>query len=120
MKDKIVKIPMDFNVTKIAKEIYQNFPEASGPSFSCEEWHYGIDEGSTFKFKFLDLEEDKKHTVTLKKAEKGIAIFIEKVVTGKAHFYGLEASNIRELGNWDAEVCEAAMQCAIFGDIIYG
>lgn len=112
---------MKFNVTKIAKEVYQNFPEASaGSCLRCNDWDYGDKEGKPFSFKFVDMETDKTHTVDIKKAEKGVAKLLKLVLTKKLHFHGLDASNINEFGNWDAIVVDACVQCAIFGEVIYG
>jgi len=124
--DKIVELKVPINVTTIAKEVYQNFPEA-GMCLSCINWRYGDTPGKPFMFVFEDLEDEddegnsKLYKVDLEMAEKGIQILMEKILAKDYHFDGIDGlEDLLELGNWDAWVVDAAAQCAIFGEVIYG
>ena len=133
--DLIVNVKVPINVTEIALEVFQNCPEAS-MSLRCIRWCYGFKDNqltgttsltekidpSRFKFVFVDEEADcKKYTVDIKMAENGVAKVIEGVLKGTLNVGGLKTmSDLMELGNWDAEVVDAAIQCAIFGEVIYG
>ena len=122
--DKMVEIKTRINATQIALEVFHNLPECS-VSLSCVSCKYGDKDQSKFEFKFVDLEDDyvnpKKYTVTLPMAEKGVVMVIEQVLAGKLFVGGLETlEDLMDLGNWDAEVVDAAVQCAIFGEVIYG
>ena len=111
----MVSVPM--NVTQIACEVFQNLPEAS-MNLQCTSWKY-----DDFEFKFVDYEDEEagEHVVTLKEAEKGVAMVIDKIMAKKLFVGGIDSiDKLCELGNWDAEVVDACVQCAIFGDVIYG
>jgi len=133
--DNIVSVPIKFNTTYIAMQVFQNFPEAS-QTMDCIDWNYGyVDKKACsgemkpelFSFTFQDQEEEdddgnlKEYTVKIADAEKGVGILIERILAGKLHFFGCKTvEQIMELGNWDACVVDACVQCAIFGDVIYG
>ena len=118
--ENMVPIEVPVNVTHVALEIYQNLPECS-MNLKCLSWNYGDRNPSEFRFEFLDYEEEENYEIDLKKAEKGIKILMEKTLKGEYYFYGCETiEDMSDLGNWDAEVVDAAVQCAIFGEVIYG
>jgi hypothetical protein len=116
-----MNVPVKIEITKLTIDVYQNYPEASW-SFQCTEWQYGNEDSNRpFVFNFYDHGEDKTHTVNLEQAEKGVIKLIELWLQGKYHFCGI--SNINDLldpCNWDAEILDAATQCAIFNEVIYG
>ena len=51
-EDKVITIPFQVNVTKLAKEVYMNFPEAAACYLKCLEFNYGEKKLSEFKFIF--------------------------------------------------------------------
>jgi len=114
MKDIILTVATKFNVTELAKEAYQNFPQAA-INLPCSEYNY-----DKFLFSFYEAEEDKIHEVDLEKASNGVANLIEAWSRGECHFCGIDKlDDFRDTGNWDAIVFDAAMQYAIFNDIVY-
>ena len=134
--DVIKEVIIPVNVTHIAMEIFQNCPEGS-ISMDCVDWNYGYKdpkklEGEMlpelFKFTFDDQEEidddtdePKRYVVDIAKAEKGVTKVIELILAEKLFVGGIRTvEDLMELGNWDAEVVDAAIQCAIFGEVIYG
>jgi hypothetical protein len=124
--DTIFEVKLGFNTTYIAMEVFQNLPEAS-MSLSCTGWKYGDKDPKEFKFTFEDEEEydendkPKRYTVKIADAEKGVAKVIEQILAGKLFVGGLSTmEDLMDLGNWDAEVVDACVQCAIFGEVIYG
>lgn len=139
--DKIHEVKVPINVTEIALEVFQNCPEAS-MSLRCISYDYGFKNNedmtgtksmtekvdpNKFKFVFVDEEDDDKdgnpmkYTVDIKMAEMGVVLVIKQVLAGTLCVGGLKTmSDLLELGNWDAEVVDAAIQCAIFGEVIYG
>lgn len=106
----------DKKVDKLLKEVMENYPEASF-CLRCIKWKY-----DQCKYKFLDEKEDKEYLVTLSLLRKGFEILIGYILKGKYHFEGLDHSNLFDLdgGDWDAIAIDALVQCAIFGDVIYG
>jgi len=124
--DNLTEVKLSFNTTYIALEVFQNLPEAS-INLICTGWKYGDKDPKEFKFDFVDMEYDgepnrsKRYTIDIKKAEKGVAMVIEQILSGKLFVGGLRTVNdLMDLGNWDAEVVDACVQCAIFGEVIYG
>ena len=60
------------------------------------------------------------YTLTQPILEKGLSILVEKILAGELEGLGLNSSNINDAGEWDADCADALVQCAIFGDVIYG
>ena len=122
-------IKSEFDVTDLAKEVFQNMPEYSD-SMACIGYKYGFrdaegNEGDwnpdNFKFKFKDYEDGKVHIIGIEEAEKGVVLVIDLVNAKKLHVGGItDVEALRDPCNWDAEVVDAAVQCAIFGEVIYG
>ena len=102
---------------ELAYDLMCNYPEASsGNCLKCEGWRYkkGI-------FKFYDEEEDKDYTVTTQEvAEKGLPIFINRLLEGKGKGFGIAAEDALDPCSYDAYSTDAVVQCVIFGDVIYG
>lgn len=121
-----VKEAKDFVMTRtipaekmleLAKSIMDNYPEASsGNCLKCEDWKYkqGI-------FEFYDEEEGKKHTVkTIDVANKGLPIFLSKILEGKYPGFGITPDNLLDGGSYDGYAIDGVVQCVIFGEVIYG
>jgi len=117
-----LKIEVEANLTSLAKEVYKNYPEYStGCCMRCTGWQYGDKPDKPFLFTFVDDEEGDTYEVNLKKAEAGVAILLQSWIDKKYHFYGIkELNDLIDPCNWDQEVLDAALQCAVFGKIIYG
>jgi len=99
---------------KLVREAYENFPEAS-MCLVCVKWKY-----DKFEFVFIDQEENKKHTVGLADALRGLDLFFTAVDGGKLPGLGLPAEYKTDTGLWDASAFDALNQFAIFGEVIYG
>lgn len=130
--DEIIEfaVTVPINVTQIALEVFQNCPEAS-ISMPCIKYEYGFkdrvnqigeQDPSLFCFIFTDPEDDDHdYEVTIEMAAKGVSKVIEGVLAGKLHLSGMNSiTDLLDTGNWDAECVDAAIQFAIFGEIIYG
>lgn len=119
-----IEIPEEL-VEWMIKEVMQNMPEASAYAcLRCTRWDY-----DNCIFDFIDSEDGSKFTVDYPKLRKGFEALIQQRMKGKANFYGW---NIEPLNNpskeawgdwacqWDADVVDGLVQCALFGEIIYG
>jgi len=129
--DKMGRVELSYNATEIACEVTQNLPECS-ISMRCISFKYGLEyvDGKftdkiapeNMKFVFVDEEGDsKRYTMTIKEAEKGVIMLIDKILNGKLFFTGCKSfADLMDMGNWDSEVVDAMVQCAVLGDVIYG
>lgn len=91
----------------LIKEIFENFPEAA-VCLKCTKWNY-----KDFIFEFYDEEEDKTHVIKYEDAQRGLRTYLKILLLGNTALEGNPS-------HWDAIVYDAIVQCAIFGDIIYG
>ncbi len=118
MPGKIVASPA--HAEKMVREAYENFPEAS-ISLACNKWRYGTKPGETFEFWFTDVEGGGQHyVVKLPDAVRGFHRFVDLVTDGKLPGLSLGPGWLTDTGEWDGECFDALLQCAIFGDVIYG
>ena len=125
-----------YNATEIACQVTQNLPECC-ISFRCIRFRYGLEyvDGKftdkiapeNMRFVFVDDEVEwvngkpAKYTMTIKEAEKGVKMVIDKVLSGELHFTGFSSfMDLMDLGNWDAEVIDVMVQSAVLGEVIYG
>jgi hypothetical protein len=106
-----LEIP-DERVETIVRGIFDNFPE-SAMCLECTGWKY-----KEFIFKFYDAEENKHHTVRLVDALRGFKIFMKLKSEGKLG--GVDWVWDGTDFNYDAVACDCIVQCAIFGEVIYG
>lgn len=101
---------------KLIKEVMENYPEAGrSNSLNCTGWDY-----KEVEFSFYDIETEKEHEVNLISLRKGLDKFLEIVQKGKYFNNGISPSLLSEGYTWDAQDCDALVQCAIFGEVIYG
>ena len=108
-------IKKELNVTKFAKEAFLNLPECS-LSLRCTSFNY---DDMTFTFLDHNEDENKEHILTRKKIEVGVEKFINRCLNGEDE--NLSNPNfLFELGNWDAEIIDMAIQTCIFDEVIYG
>ena len=96
---------------QIIKEVTENLPDYS-INLICTGWKY-----SETRFSFMNEEDGKKYVIGLPELLKGYDILAAKVAGKKLFFDGLD---IGDPGSWDADSVDALVQCAIFGDVIYG
>jgi hypothetical protein len=122
-------------------EVMQNFPEASMcltcVSFDYENMVYEFwdqevtpetKEASIVPAVIQDMELRRsgfvKDAVTYRlsrnEIQNGMNILLGLIFDGKLKGLGLDKDNINDAGCWDAWSADALMQCAIFGDVIYG
>lgn len=113
------------NITQFAMGLYENLPECN-ISFHCTEWNYGDGDPKKFRSTLVDLEDEdkngnpKKYIVDIKKAEKGVIKAIDLILSGKLHVGINSISEIMDLCNWDGFAIDACLQCAVFGEVVYG
>lgn len=127
---------------KLISDVMSNFPEAS-LCLQCvafdykkcefEFWDQEVDSNSAEKSivpaKIQDMNlrisgEVKNavtYKVTKKELEKGLLILANKIGAGELPGLGLGMSDFNDDDEkWDAFAADALVQCAIFGDVIYG
>lgn len=106
----------------LALDIWQNFPEASnGSSLQCIGYDY-----KEWKYKFLDTEKhdsvgaNAKNVLVTNKAKclAAVAAFIVMKVQGQLQ--GIQISDFRDAGEYDAIAADAIAQLAVLGEVIYG
>lgn len=98
------------------KELMENCPEYS-MSLQCTDWDY-----ENCVFEFYDEEDDKAtYVLDLDKLVDGYKVFVN-LIRQKKLFVGIDIKDINnfDAGNWDVEAVDALIQCAIFGEVIYG
>lgn len=102
--------------TQLIKEMMENYPEAGGGnSLRCLGWNY-----KKMEFKFLDEEEDKTYQVNMSLLKVGLNKFLKVIEDGKYFNNGVVPNLLSEGYDHDAQDCDALVQCAIFGEVIYG
>ena len=115
-----IKTVVEFDDVAIIKDVTQNLPEY-GLNLKCVGWKY-----DKCLFKFEDFEEalengdPKAYTVTLPMLKKGFKKLVQMIGAGRLKGLNINLGNITDGGEWDAECVDALVQCAIFGDVIYG
>ena len=118
METNLENISMDCKKQAV-KELMENYPECSSPSVRCVVWEYNkmifyfnVDEGTSIT----------RHRVTEEMLLKGLDILLDKMKNKKYFNNGpINLSNyIEDLGCWDGNDVDALVQCALFGDILYG
>jgi len=96
-------------------EVMQGYPEAgSGNTLKCLKWKYDV-----CQYTFIDEETGEKHKVFLRGLLKGFDILMELAIRGKYKNCNFP-NGMMDAGNWDGLDTDALVQCAIFGDVIYG
>lgn len=102
--------------TKLIKELMENYPEAGvGNSLRCLRWNY-----KKMEFKFLDNEEDKIYKVNMDLLKVGLNKLLKIIEDGKYFNNGVVPNLLSEGYDYDSQDCDALVQCAIFGEVIYG
>ena len=102
-------------IEKLIREVMENMPEYS-ISLDCGMWDY-----KGCKYRFQDFESCEVYHVDLEKLLKGYTIMRQKIADGKLHCgLTLDDATWFDGGSWDAGAVDALVQCAIFGDVIYG
>jgi len=60
------------------------------------------------------------YKLSRKEIEHGFSLMLDQVIAGKLDGLGLTYENIKDAGYWDACCADSLVQCAIFGEVIYG
>lgn len=110
-----MKITIEFDEQKLINDVVQNLPEYS-VSLRCVDFDY-----KHCRFDFEDDEDGKEYTLTYEKFRKGLKIMLKLLATG--HLKGVASyvmPNFEDTGNWDGVAVDCLVQCAIFGEVIYG
>lgn len=104
------------NEEQLIKSMMENYPEASnGNSLTCIEYNY-----NKMVFIFIDEETDKLHTVNMLSLKKGLKKLLKIIEEGKYFNCGVVPHLLSEGYNYDAQDCDALVQCVLFGKVIYG
>jgi len=140
-EDDDVEVSIKIKAMPLIKEVMQNFPEA-GICLTCVDFDYNklefqfwdseVDEDSANEsivpptIENLDLirsgivEDAVTYKLGKKELQKGLQILVDLLSKGDLQGLEINTTNINDPGNWDALCCDALVQCAIFGDVIYG
>lgn len=105
-----IEIP-DEKVEQFAKDLMENYPEASaGNSLKCIQTLYNLG-----RFKFIDDETGKEHIILTSDVAKTIPKFIEGILKNKWKFDGITANNVLSLdaGDYDGYSIDAIVQLAL-------
>jgi hypothetical protein len=118
METNLENISMDWKKQAV-KELMENYPECSSPSVRCVGWEYNK---MIFYFNVDQDTSITRHKVTEEMLLKGLDILLDKMKNKKYFNNGpINLSNyIEDLGCWDGNDVDALVQCALFGDILYG
>lgn len=101
---------------KLIKQIMENYPEASsGNSLLCTKFDY-----KKCQFDFLDMETNKKMLVNMRLLKRGLIKLLEITNNGRYFNCGQVPNLLSKAYDWDGQDCDALVQCAIFGDVVYG
>ena len=103
----------------VIKSMMENFPEASSSSLICTYFNY---KNMVFDFVEDDEKTDSgiKHRVDMTSLRKGFDILITLALNGEYKNYNFPIGIFGKNPDFDATDCDALVQCAIFGKIIYG
>ncbi len=103
----------------IIKDMMEGYPDANSSSLVCIK-------SNCEKMEFDFIEDDEKtdggvsHHVDMKMLRKGFDILIELALKGAYNNFGFPSNVLGKYPDFDAIDTDALVQCAIFGDIIYG
>lgn len=105
------------NPTKIIKNAMDNYPEAgTGMCIKCTKINR-----AKMEFEFVDEETGKFHKINMKDLKLGLKKLLKIVEDGKYFNCGQPPNLTAQDGYyWDGQDCDALVQCAIFGNVIYG
>lgn len=119
-------------IEKLIRGVMENYPEASSMSLQCVEFDY-----KNCLFKFWDVEEEGEdgrevyHDVDYPKLRKGFETLMNIAlgrVEGERFFIaGWDPVGFFDpdswgdwICTWDAGAADGLVQCAVFGEVIYG
>ena len=102
--------------TQLIKDMMENYPEAGrGNSLICVGWNY-----DKVEFDFVDEETNKEHKVNMVSLKRGLYKLLKIIEGGKYFNCGVVPNLLSEGYDWDAQDCDALVQCALFGEVRYG
>lgn len=101
------------------KEVMQNYPEYNeGNSLHCIKYDY-----ENCQYRFEDEGDNKVYNLNLYELRKGLNNMRKHVQNGRLNgLIGVveDGKLNSDPSNWDALAVDALVQCAIFGEVIYG
>lgn len=101
---------------ELIKEMMENYPEAgSGNSLICTGWDY-----NQLEFDFVDEETGEHYQVNMKSLKEGIKKLLKIIEEGKYFNNGVSPNLLSKGYDYDAQDCDALVQCALFGGVKYG
>jgi len=124
-----VEIP-EKQIEYLINEVMQNYPECSTPAFQCTGWDY-----DNCEYTFVDYEDgdNPRYRVDYAKLREGFEKLIMIALGREAgkRFYasGWDPSTVFNPSpeawedwacDWDAVVVDGLVQCAVFGEVVYG
>jgi hypothetical protein len=98
---------------KLIRGVMMNYPEFSF-CLSCSLWKY-----DEMKFHFVDVEEQALYLVELGDLLRGLKVLRGAIAAGKFAASNFDGSS-EDGGSWDAVCVDALVQCAVFGEVLYG
>lgn len=137
----IVTISKAIDADTLINSVMRNYPEAS-TSLKCVDYDY-----NACKFHFWDDESIPERAspsvipVSIETLDLRVSGIVPNAVTyhvdrmalqdglqkladlmsaGRVQFSGLSIENFEDPGCWDRDCADALVQCAVFGDVIYG
>jgi len=101
---------------ELIKSVMENYPEASfGSPLKCKEYNY-----VEVRFKFVDEETGENYNIDINMLRKGLKILLKIVKEGGYFNCGYPPALLSKEYDWDGQDVDALVQCAIFGEIMYG
>lgn len=102
----------DETVNALLDDIFQNYPEySSGNALKCTDFDY-----AGFKYEFIDTEDGKKYTLTLKKARAGFALLLDTLINQPDQV----GFNPFDPSEYDCGQTDMLLQLSLLGEVIYG
>lgn len=140
-KHLLMTLSRTFDADQLIDEVMSGYPEATC-CITCVSYNY-----KKCQFEFWDHEVDQKtkndsvipatiqnldlirsghvpFAVTYKldrhALQAGMAVLRDQIQAGKLRGLAIDMDNFTDAGAWDCFCADALVQCAIFGDVIYG
>lgn len=128
MKDKLLDVDMQIKVTSEDVDDIMAGALNGGITYWCDKaepvgdylGEYASDQVSRGgKLMLYDFGEGEKYCLDLEKLLKGIKLWAENPV-GRGYLEYMDGKLVIDCCNADAVVCDAIIQYALFGDVVYG
>lgn len=113
-----MKLTIEYDEKTLIDDVMANMPEYSQSYLRCIGWNY-VGCEYHFEEEVNDADNPIVRMVTRPKLNKGLKLMLKLIQNRKLNV-GLDLSNFTDAGQWDAIATDALVQCAIFGEVIYG